>query len=154
MVTVRAAEDEDVPAIEAVVRAAYSVYLPRMDRPPGPMLDDYAARVRAGSASVLEDDDGEIVGVLVLVPESDHLLLGNLAVAPGAQNRGLGRGMVGHAEAEARRLGLGELRLYTNVAMVENVAFYEALGFEETHRVEQAGYSRVFMRKRLDAPRG
>ena len=112
------------------------------------MLDDYAARVRDGSVSILEEDDA-VLGVLVLVPEPDCLLLDNLAVVPAAQGRGLGRRLVGHAEAEARRLGLGCLRLYTNVAMSENVAFYATLGFEETHRAEQAGYDRVFMRKRL-----
>lgn len=149
MATIRTARAEDVPAIEAVVHAAYAVYLPRMDRPPGPMLDDYAARVREGSASVIEEQ-GRVVGALVLVPEPGGLLLDNVAVAPEAQGRGLGRRLVAHAEAEARRLGLDEVRLYTNAAMTENVALYAALGFEETHRAEQAGYARVFMRKRLD----
>ena len=148
MATIRAASVADVPAIEDIIRAAYSVYLPRMGKPPGPMLDDYTARVRAGSVSVVEDGS-TILGVLVLIPEPDCLLLDNVAVAPEAQGRGLGRRLVEHAEAEARRLGVGCLRLYTNVAMVENVTFYAALGFEETHRAEQAGYGRVFMRKRL-----
>jgi ribosomal protein S18 acetylase RimI-like enzyme len=149
LATIRAASVADVPAIEDIVRAAYCVYLPRMGgKPPGPMLDDYTARVRAGSVSVVEDGRA-ILGVLVLIPELDCLLLDNVAVAPEAQGRGLGRHLVEHAEAEARRLGLGCLRLYTNVAMVENVALYAALGFEETHRAEQAGYGRVFMRKRL-----
>lgn len=149
MATIRTARAGDVPAIETVVHAAYAVYLPRMDRPPGPMLDDYAARVREGSASVLEEQ-GRVVGALVLVPEPGGLLLDNVAVAPEAQGRGFGRRLVAHAEAEARRLGLDEVRLYTNAAMTENVALYARLGFEETHRAEQAGYARVFMRKRLD----
>jgi len=33
--------------------------------------------------------------------------------------------------------------------MVENVAFYESLGYEETERRAERGFKRVFLRKRL-----
>ena len=56
------------------------------------------------------------------------------------------------AEAEARRRGFGEIRLYTHQRMVENPPFYAALGFEETGRGVQDGYARVFFRKRLPPP--
>ena len=39
--------------------------------------------------------------------------------------------------------------LYTHVLMVENVAIYRRLGFEETHRVTEKGYDRVYMAKDL-----
>lgn len=144
----RAAIPADVPAIERVVQAAYARYLARMDRPPGPMLDDYAAHAREGHAWVLERE-GAILGVLVLLPEADHLLLDNIAVSPAHHGQGLGRLLLGFAEAEARRQGYGELRLYTNAAMHENVAMYAHLGWIEYARGEQAGYRRVFMRKPL-----
>ena len=51
------------------------------------------------------------------------------------------------AEDEARRRGHGRVWLYTNVLMVENVALYTRLGYRETHRETQAGFSRVFMEK-------
>lgn len=146
MIRLRAATGADVPRIEAIVRDAYAHYLPRMDRPPGPMLDDYAAHVAAARVTVAEVD-GEIAAILVLVPSSDHLLLDNVAVATAFQGRGLGRALIAHAEATARTCGLTEIRLYTNVVMTENIAFYAQLGFVETHRAEQAGYQRVFMRK-------
>jgi hypothetical protein len=38
-------------------------------------------------------------------------------------------------------------------AMTENIAFYERLGFVETHRAEEKGFKRVYMTKSLDAPR-
>lgn len=144
----RPAEAADVPAIEAVVRRAYTVYLARMDRPPAPMLDDYRARVAAGGVFVIEMD-GRLGAVLVLVPMVDHLLLDNVAVDPACQGKGLGRALVAFAEREAARRGFGELRLYTNAVMTENVGLYAHLGFEETHRGEEAGYSRIFMRKRV-----
>lgn len=142
----RPARTADVAGMERVVREAYARYLDRMDRPPGPMLDDYAAHVREGNAWVLERE-GAVLGVLVLLPEPDHLLLDNIAVAPAAHGQGLGRLLLGFAEAEARRLGHAELRLYTNAAMHENVAMYAHLGWVEYARGEQAGYQRVFMRK-------
>lgn len=145
---IRPAIPSDAGAIRAVVDAAYAVYLPRMDKPPGPMLDDYDARIAAGEAFVLETGT-DILGILILIDADGHLLLDNVAISPGAQGQGVGRQLVAFAESEAQRRGFGEIRLYTHVAMADNVAYYEKLGWEETHRGEQAGYQRIFMRKRL-----
>lgn len=148
MIGLRAAVPDDVADIEAIVQEAYSVYLPRMGKPPGPMFDDYRTLVADGRVTVAVDA-GRVLGLIVLLPEADHLLLDNVAVAAEGQGRGLGRRLIAFAEAEARRLGLGEVRLYTHVTMTENIALYGRLGFVETHRGEQAGYSRVFMRKSI-----
>lgn len=145
---IRPACPEDQAAIEAIVRAAYSVYIPRMGKPPGPMLDDYGALIGDGSVSVWLADDA-IAGLIVLIPKADHLLLDNIAVAPEHQGRGVGREMVAFAEREARRQGYRQLRLYTHVTMTENIALYRRLGFAETHRGQEAGYDRVFMAKRV-----
>lgn len=53
------------------------------------------------------------------------------------------------AETQAIRTGFGSIRLYTNERMVENFTFYTRLGYEDTGRIVQDGYSRVFMRKPL-----
>ena len=58
------------------------------------------------------------------------------------------------AELRAAELGLGEIRLSTNVAMVENQRFYAGLGYEETGRAEADGYRRMFFRRVLDRPDG
>jgi ribosomal protein S18 acetylase RimI-like enzyme len=84
-----------------------------------------------------------------LIDQDGHLLLDNIAVAPEAQGEGLGKKLVAFAESEALRRGFTELRLYTNEKMTENLTLYPRLGFEETHRGRQAGYDRVFFRKRL-----
>jgi GNAT superfamily N-acetyltransferase len=145
---IRPATQADVPAIERIVHDAYARYIERIGKPPGPMLDDYPARVAEGAAWVL-DEGGRIAGVLVLLPAPDHLLLDNVAVDPARQGSGLGRRLMTFAEDEARRLGHAELRLYTHVMMHENLAMYPRLGYEEFARFEQAGYQRVFMRKRI-----
>ena len=146
--TIRPASPDDVPAIEQVVNDAYVRYVERIGKKPGPMLDDYKARVAEGAVSVLVSA-GEIVGVIVLLPEADHLLLDNIAVLPARHGAGLGRRLMEFAESEARRRGYAEIRLYTHALMHENLAMYPRLGYEEFARGEQAGYQRVFMRKRL-----
>lgn len=148
MLTLRTAGDGDVAALQAVAHAAYARYLDRMDRPPAPMLANYGEVVRAGHVSIAESD-GAIAGFVVLEARGDHLFVENVAVAPDFQGHGLGRYLIAHAEAEARRRGCPEIRLYTNEAMVENLRFYARLGFEESHRTVEDGYRRVYLTKAL-----
>jgi ribosomal protein S18 acetylase RimI-like enzyme len=85
----------------------------------------------------------------VLLPRLGHLLLDNIAVAPGRQGFGFGRLLLTFAEAEAMRRGYRQVRLHTHQTMVEDQRLYAAMGYEETGRGIEAGYERVFMRKRL-----
>lgn len=143
---IRLAVAADLPTLERIAHEAYALYLPRMDRPPAPMLADYTASVAAGEVWV-DEEAGELKGLIVLQGCGDHVLIENVAVAPTAQGGGVGRKLVAFAELEARRLGSSELRLYTNEAMTENLTFYPRLGFIETHRAVEGGYRRVFFRK-------
>jgi ribosomal protein S18 acetylase RimI-like enzyme len=145
----RTARPEDRAAVEAIVNAAYSIYVERIGKAPGPMLDDYAGLIASGAVSVLEEPAGAIVAVIVLLAKPDHLLLDNIAVRPDRQGRGLGRRLIAFAESEALRLGYTELRLYTHERMTENIALYTRLGFRETGRGHDSGYDRVFMTKPL-----
>jgi len=138
----------DVPAITALVRDAYAVYVPRIGREPMPMTLDYSDVV-ATRATWLARVDDELVGVLVLEPHEDHLLLENVAVAPGAQRTGVGDRLMRFAEEQAGALGVPEIRLYTHAAMVENLAYYARRGYRETHRTVENGFHRVFLTKRL-----
>jgi len=144
----RDATPADREPIERLVEAAYGGYVELIGRRPAPMDAEYAALIRAGRVTVAERG-GEIAGVLVLVPMGDHLLVENVAVDPAAQRTGLGRRLMARAEDEARALGLPELRLYTNELMAENVAWYPRLGYRETERRAESGFSRVFFAKRL-----
>jgi GNAT superfamily N-acetyltransferase len=146
--SIRLAIAADVPGVARLVDDAYRHYIPRIGRPPRPMLDDYAARVSAGVVWVVDDGD-EIVAVVVLLPEADHLLLDNIAVAPARQRTGLGRRLLRFAEAEAARRGYREIELWTNVRMTENRRLYAAIGYEEVDRGTEAVSDLVIMRKRL-----
>ncbi len=146
--TIRPARPAEAPLLRALVERAYAPWVPVVGRRPMPMDDDYGARVAAGEAWVLEEA-GAVRGVLVLEEHADHLLLDNVAVEPARRGEGHGRALLDFAEAEARRRGLPEVRLYTNEKMQENLAVYAKLGFEETERKLDGAYRRVFMRRRL-----
>lgn len=139
----------DVPAITALVRDAYARYIERLGRRPSPMDDDHAVYVERGEQWVIADEAGTVIGAVVLTPRDDHLFVDNLALAPALHGRGLGRLLLEHADAQARRLGLPELRLYTNAKMTENLAIYPKLGYERTGRKMVGIYDRVFFRKTL-----
>lgn len=94
------------------------------------------ASISARSSSTYRDGTG-------------YLLLDNIAVAPERQGAGLGRRLLAFAEAEALRRGFHEVWLDTHQKMVENQRLYRAFGYEETGRGSDAGFDRVFMRKRL-----
>jgi len=145
---IRAATADDVSAITQIVGQAYRHYIARIGKPPGPMLDNYAARALEGVVWVLEEG-AAVAGIIVLLPARDYLLLDNVAVSPARQGSGLGRRLLAFAEAKAVRRGYAEIRLYTHQAMVENQRLYASIGYEETGRGTEAGYDRVFMRKQL-----
>jgi len=148
---IRAATAADVPAIVDIVDRAYRHYIARIGKPPGPMLDDYAARVSEDAAWVLQEGSA-IAGILVLLSTPEYLLLDNIAIAPDRQGRGLGRRLLTFTESEASRRGYREIRLYTHQTMIENQRLYALIGYEETGRGSEAGYDRVFMRKPLRDP--
>jgi GNAT superfamily N-acetyltransferase len=147
-VTVRLADHDDVDVLRGIAAEAYQLYVARIGRSPAPMTADYAQAVRSGQTWVAVQD-GQISGFVVLVAEPGYLLVENLAVRPAAQGRGIGSRLLARAEQHARGLGLSEIRLYTNEAMTENLAYYPRRGYIETHRADQDGFQRVFFRKPL-----
>jgi ribosomal protein S18 acetylase RimI-like enzyme len=149
VVIMRRAGPGDVDELGALAAAAYQKYVCRIGKAPAPMTADYAQAVRDGQAwAALED--GQIVGFAIIIAQPGYLLLDNVAVLPAAQGRGIGARLLALAEEQARGLGLREIRLYTNEAMTENLAYYPRHGYAETHQAEQDGFNRVFFRKPID----
>jgi ribosomal protein S18 acetylase RimI-like enzyme len=145
---IRPAQVDDLPAIQAIVEEAYAVYIARIGRRPTPMDADYEVSVRSGRVFVAGND--RVVGLIVLIPAADHLLIENVAVSPRHQHEGLGRALLAFAEKEARQRNLKVVKLYTNVAMTENIDFYVRLGYREDGRLTEAGFKRVFLSKVVD----
>jgi GNAT superfamily N-acetyltransferase len=147
---IRKARPAEADTVRAVVLDAYRHYVPIIGAAPGPMLDDYAVRIAAGQAWVLEHG-GAIAAILVLEEAADGLLLDNIAVRPDRQGQGLGGVLLDFAEAEAARRGFGGISLYTNALMHDNIAIYQKRGYAVFDRRTEKGFDRVYMRKRFGA---
>jgi ribosomal protein S18 acetylase RimI-like enzyme len=145
---IRQATSEDVAEVERVVEAAYEPWIPVVGGRPLPMEADYAGLVAAGKVLVV-GGQARLAAVLVLEPGPDHLLLENVAVDPAAQGRRLGSQLLARAVDEARARGLPEVRLYTNVLMTSNIAWYERHGFVRTGEDGSPARRRVWLSRRL-----
>jgi 8-oxo-dGTP pyrophosphatase MutT (NUDIX family)/N-acetylglutamate synthase-like GNAT family acetyltransferase len=145
---IRTAGPGDGEWVREVVRDAFAPSVEDIGREPAPMLEDFGESIARSEVYVTDDRDG----VVVLVPRGDHLFVRDVAVRPASQGGGVGTRLMRFAETRASELGLDELRLVTNVAMVRNHGFYAGLGYRETGREEQDGFERVFFRKVLGQP--
>jgi GNAT superfamily N-acetyltransferase len=115
-------------------------------RPP-PMDADYPTAIARGRVFV--GIAGGIAGVIVLCPQSDHLLIDNVAVDPSRQGRGIGRFLLAFAEQRARALGLPRVQLYTHERMGRNLRLYCHLGYERQLRPADDPRPRVLLAKEL-----
>ncbi len=111
------------------------------------MLADFSALVSQKKVWVLENRT--IDGFIVMFEKNGALQVENVAVDPIKHGNGYGGQLLNHAELEAKRKGISEITLYTNVRMTENLSFYPALGFRETGRRKEDGFDRVYFSKAL-----
>jgi ribosomal protein S18 acetylase RimI-like enzyme len=146
--TIRPATAADVPALTALVNAAYGPYVDRIGGPPRPMREDYAEVVRSHEVTVVEQGN-EIVGLLVLGVDDEGFFIDNVAVAPSQQGTGVGRSLLEQAEAAARNAGFDSIYLFTHERMAENLALYERIGYVEYDRRPAGEAQIVYLRKEL-----
>lgn len=148
----RRAGPADAAAVRDLTREAYAKWVPLIGREPKPMVADYEHAVRHHLIDLLYLD-GAPAGLIEVIPESDHVLIENLAVVPALQGRGLGQHLLAHAEALAASLGHDEIRLYTNQRFEANVTFYRKRGYRIDREEGFAGGGViVHMSKRLARP--
>ena len=145
---IRKANATDVRALSQCVDNAYQHYIERLGKPPGPMLDDYE-QIIASQIVYVADFENNIAGIVVLIPTRDPILLDNLAVDPGYQNKGIGNALLIFAENMASDLGHKTIQLYTHELMHENVSYYQSKGYTISHRIKEKGYQRIYMSKEL-----
>jgi ribosomal protein S18 acetylase RimI-like enzyme len=144
----RRAGAADVAAIHALQHAAYARNRTIMGLEPLPLTVDYATIVADYDVWLLEQDDA-LEGVLILKTRADDLLIWSVAVAPEVQGQGIGNRLLAIAEARAREVGRGKVRLYTGEKLTGNIAWYERRGFTR-EKIEDLGDRRaVHMMKEL-----
>src|SRR6266852_449286 len=139
--TIQLATAGDCAEVMACVHDAYVGYVGAIGRRPAPMDANYADLIGRDVVYVLrESGDERLLGVIVLHDEASGLFVENMAVHPAHQHRGFGRQLMAFAEDRARGFGLPEIRLYTNARMVENIALYGRLGYDEIERRTDEGF--------------
>ena len=146
----RRATSADASIIGEITRAAYAKWVPVIGREPKPMTANYQQAVIDHVIDLLEQE-GRVVALIEVIPESSYLLIENVAVLPEWHGKGIGGLLLGHAETIARSLRLNELRLYTNAMFSSNISFYTHRGFEEFQREQHAKWGGVVhMKKSVD----
>ena len=140
------ARPEDGPFVREIAREAYQPYVKRIGREPAPMIADFAALIDAAEVWVAVDF-AEILGYIVMRPGATSLHIENVAVSPPRHGEGVGKALLDFAEAEAARLNIPRMDLYTNAHMRENLSLYPRLGWKETDRRTEDGFDRVYFEK-------
>ena len=126
------------------MRAAFEQYRDALDPPSGALATD-AAGVRElmelGGILVCESD-GRIVASVFHRTHPDHVYLGRLGVLPAFRRRGLAvASLVAAVESFAAANGRRQVRLGVRLALPENRAFFERLGYRQTGLDSHAGSS-------------
>ncbi len=137
----RAATDDDVAAIVALVESAYrgdasrEGWTTEADLLDGQRTDPAsvcALLATPGSEILLAESDGELVGCCHLARRAWHCDFGMFAVRPAAQGRGVGAALLAQAEARAAALGATVMKMQVIVQRTELRAWYERRGYAPT----------------------
>jgi hypothetical protein len=123
---IRPLQDPDVPAVVALWEAC------GLTRPWNPPEADIArARGRPNSEVLVAEAMGRILGTVMVGEDGHRGWVYYLAVEPGLRGRGLGRELVGAAEAWLRARGIRKLELMVRSSNAAVKAFYARLGYRE-----------------------
>jgi predicted N-acetyltransferase YhbS len=141
-ITLREATNADLPALVAVLKAAFEEYRGQLDPPSGAHAETSAKlrEVLRTARAVLALAGDEIVGCVFYTPLGDHVDLFRLAVLPAYRRRGIGRLLIAYVEARVRELGLLRVQLGVRVALPGNRAYYERQGYRFIEARTHAGY--------------
>jgi GNAT superfamily N-acetyltransferase len=149
--TIRDARTDDIPRLlELYFQLSGSGQQP--EREVRPLVDGHRAALERivvdpnADLFVLEAE-GRVVATyaLYVLPNLSHggqpfAIVENVVVDDALRGRGLGRLLMDHALARARQAGCYKVGLTSNNKRAPAHAFYESIGFEQTHK----GFTRYF----------
>ena len=158
-VRIRPARPDEAATVKAIITDAFlDLYRGRNHPDPRPTMITYENQIARGEVWMIETPatapDSRTIGVLIVETHSENLRIDIIAIRPGFQHRGFGRRAFAFVEAQARKIGVGEIWLYTNSMIDRNLGFYRRLGFSETGRWEhpkRPGEEYVNFSKRIDS---
>ena len=129
--SLRPATNADSAAVKALIFGVLAEYGLKPDPTCTDVdLDDLEGHYRGGSFSVLETQDGTIIGSVGIHAVSPGVCeLRKMYLSGNYRGRGLGRKLLDHGLAEARRLGFQRVVLETASVLKEAIRLYERYGF-------------------------
>lgn len=139
IVRVRDFQNEDAPAVNRTVLAAWRQYRPVFsDWPQTAEFFAKAADLAEDLALLIAEDEGDVVGVVGYVGpelgregifEPSWAMIRMLSVSPRARGRGIGRQLAQACIARARQDGARTIGLHTSPVMTIALPMYLRLGF-------------------------
>ena len=98
-----------------------------------PSKDLVSRYLDEGLCYVTESENGETIGVIVLVPVNDHIIeIMNVAVDESHQGKGLGTLLLKHGIQTAAENGYDTIEIGTGNSSINQLALYQKVGFRIT----------------------
>lgn len=141
---IRVYADRDFAAVVALWRASGLDHAPN-----DPARDIPMVRDAPNAELFLAEEDGTVVGTIMIGQDGHRAWMYRLAVAPERRRQGIGRALVQHAEGWAALRGMAKLQLMIRAENAAVGAFYRKLGYEieprtvMAHRIDAADREKV-----------
>ena len=125
--------------------------MPLIGRPPAPMRANFLKYVLEDTVFIVQSgkSQGVVLGYPIILQKDGAWLHDNIAVSPWAQGRGVGPALIAASDTFLRDCDVQRYHLYANEVMEQNLTWYPAIGFVETDRRLEDGFSRVYFSEAL-----
>lgn len=136
-VRIRPALNSDAPRIVEIVHDSFREYLGVLDPPSGSHAETVEAisqSLKSNGAFIAELEEQE-VGVCFYHVGAHDVYLFRLGVLPECRSCGIGRALIEAVERKARQVKLPKVRLETRLCLVENIRYYERLGYRKVGEI-------------------
>ena len=141
----RKANSKDEDAIKQIASRAYQKYIERMGKEPAPMRPN----IQKNDIVFVCEKENKIIAFAILVIKDGNIFLENLAVEPLFQQKNVGTTFISFIENYLIKEKFDFYQLYTNEKMIENILWYQKIGFKKIREVTEKGFNRVYFQKQL-----
>ncbi|MCL4827001.1 MAG: GNAT family N-acetyltransferase [Caldilinea sp.] len=136
--------DAEASTLLRIIHAAFEEMRGRLDPPSGALsesADSLKSLFARGERAALALVEGAAVGCVFMMRTGVELYAHRLAVAPQARRRGVGRALMSYVEQVALTEGCSYVRVGVRLALQQNRAFFEQLGYVAIAEAAHAGYN-------------
>lgn len=147
-VIIRKANTNELHAINQCIRSAFSEYIAVLAGKPTALNTDFELLINQQQVYIATKENS-VIAVMVIVVNTDYVLLKNVAVLKEFQNKGIGKELLEYAEAKAIRKGKSQIRVFTNSKLPKLIEYWSRNGFKETSQDNDKGHVIVHMSKKL-----